>query len=462
MVGLPGAFRQLYRKYGAVQQQWSSPYRALFNWACEHKRRAIRRGETEPRRARAIFDWLLFRGLGASLGGRLRNVIVFDRDLPTEVRDFLQVSLSVGVLSAFGFPEAGGLVSIQSVPLGVGRVLASAERAAGSAGRQAPVVGNLVGFPLPCNELKLVPVRLGQGEERGGGAPDDASEVEMDSPGGGYPWASAARPKGGRRADSGDCGAGSRGHGASVAELVPQQGRERARSLPSPPFQGRWHEETEGEEGEGEEGEEDARGELYLRGANSFEGYHGKNHLTAQAYEAGRWLKTGYICRWDASGELQVLGKRNQFLEPVAGRFVSAQRLETIYAHRCPLVHQLWIHCEPCVPLVAVVSVGETTRAHVQHERLHRASGSSRATRHSLLLRVLSLPLRVAAGRSGPRVPVLVARGAAPGHEPALSARGEDRTRAAQAAVGRRRSVQAALMGVRACCARRGLSRPGR
>ena len=38
-------------------------------------------------------------------------------------------------------------------------------------------------------------------------------------------------------------------------------------------------------------------GELYLKGANSFEGYHGKEHLTKLAYDSDRWLKTGYICR---------------------------------------------------------------------------------------------------------------------------------------------------------------------
>lgn len=63
--------------------------------------------------------------------------------------------------------------------------------------------------------------------------------------------------------------------------------------------------------------------------------------------------------RWSPHGELQVLGKRNQFLEPALGRFVSAQRLETIYAHRCPLVHQIWCHCKPCAPLVAVVALDQ-------------------------------------------------------------------------------------------------------
>ena len=38
MAGLPGAFRQLYRKYITVQEQWSWAYRKLFVWAWRRKR----------------------------------------------------------------------------------------------------------------------------------------------------------------------------------------------------------------------------------------------------------------------------------------------------------------------------------------------------------------------------------------------------------------------------------------
>ena len=56
-----------------------------------------------------------------------------------------------------------------------------------------------------------------------------------------------------------------------------------------------------------------------------------------------------------------MLGKRNQFLQPAEGRFVSAQRLETIFAHshRCSMVHQIWCHCEVGWPLVAVVALDQ-------------------------------------------------------------------------------------------------------
>ena len=87
--------------------------------------------------------------------------------------------------------------------------------------------------------------------------------------------------------------------------------------------------------------------------------YHGKPELTDEAYDGERWLKTGYVCTCSETGALRVLGKRNSFLEPLPGRLVCAQRLETIYAHRCPLVHQIWCHCSAGRPIVAVVALDQ-------------------------------------------------------------------------------------------------------
>ncbi|KAL1512425.1 hypothetical protein AB1Y20_005681 [Prymnesium parvum] len=349
MVGLPGAFRQLYRKYCAVQQQWSPTYRKLFMWAWRRKRLAIQQQQTSRRGLLDKVLATLVPQIDTFLGGRLRYVIVCDRDMPADVRDFLEVTLTVTVLSAFGFPEAGGLVSMQSPSLCVPHTPPRHEEAG-----VCQVVSNLVGFPLPCNELKLLPVWLGaRASAISVSATDDttASESELS-------------PRRERLA-----------HSSKASLLLPKGEKEpRVRK------------------GADDEHEAPEFGELYLRGANSFEGYHGREHLTKLAYDSDRWLKTGYICRWSATGELQVLGKRNQFLEPTPGRFVSAQRLETIYAHRCPLVYQIWCHCQPCSPLVAVVALDqeELFRWH-QEQRLdmtlrrHHGSQIAKALLRQLL-----------------------------------------------------------------------------
>ena len=110
---LPGAFRLLHRKYTAIHRQWSTPYRMLFRWAWQRKLRANL--EMSDRAQRSLLDRFMFGTIAASLGGRLRYVLVCDRVLDAEVAQFFEVAASATVLPVFGFPEAGGLVSMQTM-----------------------------------------------------------------------------------------------------------------------------------------------------------------------------------------------------------------------------------------------------------------------------------------------------------------------------------------------------------
>ena len=100
MAVLPGAFRQLYRKYITVQEQWSWAYRKLFVWAWRRKRLlAVQREQAshgglshESLGLTPLLDRLLallIPQIDVLLGGRLRYIIVCDRDMPIDVRDFL-------------------------------------------------------------------------------------------------------------------------------------------------------------------------------------------------------------------------------------------------------------------------------------------------------------------------------------------------------------------------------------
>ena len=299
LCGLPGAFRLLYRKYRTVERHFFPLYRALVRWAWRRKRLALASG---ARNSQPILDRLFFGDINKSLGGRIEPLLVCDRDLDEEVREFLQVTLGATVLATFGFPEAGGLVALQTLQDDAANAAAGAFGADGDDGQfyrwgARDAVADDVGPPLPCNECKLVPI-----SPAALGAEDDGDGAH---------------------------------HAAAAAT-----------------FEGERY------------------GELYLRGANSFEGYHGRAHLTAEAYDSERWLKTGYVCTWGARGGLKILGKRNTFLRPEGEQFVSAQRLESIYAHRCPMVHQIWIHSDPSRPLVAVVALDQEALF-----RWHQAAG---------------------------------------------------------------------------------------
>jgi len=367
LVGLPGAFRQLHRQYSTVQQQWGLPYRKLFALAWRRKLAALRRGEqqSQPRREKWL-DWLMFGSIAKSLGGRLRFLLVCDRDFDTQVREFLQVALDVSVLVAFGFPEAGGLVTIQS-PSASGDVSSTL----GDASSDEQPVTNCTGFPMPCHELKLVPLRQGKLRERRSRTAEDAETPR--------PALSEAPPAqlSERRASSAELS-----ERAEMSEIEVESDDECDGDLLHRRF--------------APAGGTEQCGELLIRGANTFEGYHGKAHLTAQAYDAAGWLKTGYICFWGPQG-LNVLGKRNAFLHAAGGKYVSAQRLEAIYAHRCPMIHQIWCHCEAEAPLLAVVALDrEAVFRWLQAQRLdlRRAAEHSHLIQQAVLKQLHSVAVR--------------------------------------------------------------------
>ena len=176
-------------------------YRLLYKWAWRRKCRAIADGAAARAAHASPLDRRMFGTIRASLGGRLRYVLVCDRDMDAEVparlrsprrpprrpprsarsapaplrpasaapplelgsispasraaqvRQFFEVAVSATVLPVFGFPEAGGLVAMQTP---ASRALADRVDGddAGQGGGLTATVDS-VGFPLPCNELKL-------------------------------------------------------------------------------------------------------------------------------------------------------------------------------------------------------------------------------------------------------------------------------------------------------------------
>lgn len=87
------------RRYAAIHRQWSAPYRLLYRWAWRRKCCAIAEGSTPQggdgaahggsllgRYVVSLLERLLFGTVAASLGGRLRYVLVCDRDMDAEAR----------------------------------------------------------------------------------------------------------------------------------------------------------------------------------------------------------------------------------------------------------------------------------------------------------------------------------------------------------------------------------------
>jgi hypothetical protein len=81
------------RKYSAVRREWSRPYRAFFEWAWRRKQRALANasapaGASSPHplpSPQPLLDQFFFGTIQKSFGGRLRFLIVCDRNFDQQV-----------------------------------------------------------------------------------------------------------------------------------------------------------------------------------------------------------------------------------------------------------------------------------------------------------------------------------------------------------------------------------------
>ena len=81
-------------------------------------------------------------------------------------------------------------------------------------------------------------------------------------------------------------------------------------------------------------------GELQLKGANVFRGYHNLPEKTAEAFTADGWLRTGDLAEIDDEGHIVITGRIKDIIITAGGKNVSPIPLEEEIA-KCPIVE----HC---------------------------------------------------------------------------------------------------------------------
>lgn len=69
-------------------------------------------------------------------------------------------------------------------------------------------------------------------------------------------------------------------------------------------------------------------GEILVRGANIFAGYHGNPRATAEAFAEGGWLRTGDLGSLDADGYLTITGRRKEIIITAGGKNIAPANLE--------------------------------------------------------------------------------------------------------------------------------------
>ena len=78
-------------------------------------------------------------------------------------------------------------------------------------------------------------------------------------------------------------------------------------------------------------------GEVQVRGANAFRGYHNLPEKTAETFTADGWLKTGDLGSLDEDGRLTITGRKKDIIITAGGKNVSPIPMEEEIA-KCPIV----------------------------------------------------------------------------------------------------------------------------
>jgi long-chain acyl-CoA synthetase len=139
LVGSPGIFENMFLKLERTMQSWNFAYRWLFRTAYARKLGLLAKNRRDGTRQNTslVWDYFVFRRIARIMGGNLRYIVMTDGVLDTQVHDFVQTCFCCPVVYGLTLPEAGGLVSLTSLPYSDPSCL---------------------GFPLPCVELFIKPI----------------------------------------------------------------------------------------------------------------------------------------------------------------------------------------------------------------------------------------------------------------------------------------------------------------
>jgi len=98
------------------------------------------------------------------------------------------------------------------------------------------------------------------------------------------------------------------------------------------------------------------RGEILVRGANVFSGYFKNEQASKETLEAGGWIATGDVGRWNPNGTLSIIDRKKNLFKLSQGEYIAAEKVEGIY-QKSQAVGQIWIYGNSTKSTVVAVVV---------------------------------------------------------------------------------------------------------
>ncbi|MGN2638911.1 AMP-dependent synthetase/ligase [Nocardia takedensis] len=98
-------------------------------------------------------------------------------------------------------------------------------------------------------------------------------------------------------------------------------------------------------------------GEIQVRGPMVMRGYHRDAYRTRLALDAGHWLRTGDIGRFDRDGNLHVVGRKSEMIINDTGKNIAPIRVENAVAAASFLIGQVMVVGEARPYLAALITL---------------------------------------------------------------------------------------------------------